>query len=99
LAGLAGCATFGSVTPETSRDPGFDAGRARPAPLALVLSAGTLRGFAHIGVLRELRAHGIEPDLIVGSSAGAMVGAIADAELSSAVDAASQGGFFDLGLP
>lgn len=104
LAGLAGCAPLGSVTPETSRDPAFDAGSVRPAPLAVVLSAGTLRGFAHIGVLRELRAQGIEPDLIVGSSAGAMVGAIAasgatDAELRAAVDAAGEGGFFDLGSP
>lgn len=47
-----------------------------PVRVALVLSSGTLRGFAHIGVLRALQAHGLRPDLIVGSSAGAIAGAL-----------------------
>lgn len=48
-----------------------------PAPrrLAVVLGGGSARGFAHIGVIKALEAHGIQPDLIVGSSAGALVGA------------------------
>jgi len=41
--------------------------------LALVLSSGGPRGFAHIGVLKVLDAAGIRPDLIVGSSSGAFV--------------------------
>lgn len=52
----------------------------RPAPeqsaqLALVLGGGGLRGYAHLGVLQALEEAGIRPDLVVGSSAGAIVGA------------------------
>ena len=43
--------------------------------IALVLSGGSARGFAHIGVIRALEQLGIEPDLIVGASAGSIVGA------------------------
>jgi NTE family protein len=46
-----------------------------PAKLAVVLGAGAARGFAHIGVIKALDAAGIRPDLIVGCSAGALVGA------------------------
>lgn len=45
------------------------------AQLALVLGGGGLRGFAHLGVLQALEEAGIRPDLVVGSSAGAIVGA------------------------
>ncbi len=44
--------------------------------MALVLGSGGPRGFAHIGVLKVLDEMGVRPDLIVGSSAGAMVGAL-----------------------
>ncbi len=44
--------------------------------IALVLGAGGPRGFAHIGVLKVLEANGIEPDLVVGASVGAMIGAM-----------------------
>ncbi len=43
--------------------------------LAVVLGGGGLRGFAHIGVLRALDEAGLRPDIVVGSSAGAVVGA------------------------
>lgn len=43
---------------------------------ALVLSGGCLRGVAQIGVLKALSAHGIRPDLVVGASVGAVVGAL-----------------------
>jgi NTE family protein len=42
--------------------------------IALVLGSGAARGWAHIGVIRELAAMGIQPDLVVGSSVGAVVG-------------------------
>jgi predicted acylesterase/phospholipase RssA len=48
----------------------------RPAPLALVLSGGGARGIAHIGVLRVLDSLGVRPSLVVGSSMGALVGAL-----------------------
>ena len=43
--------------------------------IGIVLSAGGLRGAAHVGVLRQLVRHGIPIDAIVGVSAGAVVGA------------------------
>jgi len=42
--------------------------------IGLVLGSGAARGFAHIGVMRALQAHGIRPDIIVGTSMGALVG-------------------------
>jgi NTE family protein len=45
----------------------------RPS-IGLALGGGAARGFAHIGVLRTLKAHGIVPDVIVGTSIGAVVG-------------------------
>lgn len=35
-----------------------------------------MRGFAHIGVIKMLEAHGIVPDMVVGTSAGSVVGAL-----------------------
>jgi NTE family protein len=43
---------------------------------ALVLSGGGAKGLAHIGVLRMLDSLGIRPDLIVGTSMGAVIGAM-----------------------
>lgn len=45
----------------------------RPS-IGLALGGGAARGFAHVGVLRTLVAHGIIPDVIVGTSIGAVVG-------------------------
>ena len=42
--------------------------------IGLALGGGAARGFAHIGVLRTLAQHGITPDVIVGTSIGAVVG-------------------------
>jgi len=44
--------------------------------LGIVLSGGGSRGLAHAGVLKALAEHGIEPDCIAGTSAGALVGAL-----------------------
>ncbi len=43
--------------------------------IAVVLSAGGLRGAAHVGVLRQLIRHGIPIDAIIGVSAGAVIAA------------------------
>ena len=48
-------------------------GRTRPR-IGLALGAGAARGWAHIGALRELAAMGLVPDVVVGSSIGALVG-------------------------
>jgi NTE family protein len=42
--------------------------------IGLALGGGAARGFAHIGVIRALEANGIVPDVIVGTSIGAVVG-------------------------
>jgi NTE family protein len=42
--------------------------------IGLALGGGAARGFAHIGVMRRLLEHGIVPDVIVGTSIGAVVG-------------------------
>ncbi|MEO6293202.1 MAG: patatin-like phospholipase family protein [Burkholderiaceae bacterium] len=52
--------------------------------LALVLGAGSARGFAHIGVCKALDAAGIRPDLIVGASAGSVIGVFYAAGYSGA---------------
>ena len=44
-------------------------------PLGLVLGGGAALGAAHVGVLRALDAHGIRPDVVAGTSAGALIGA------------------------
>lgn len=44
--------------------------------VGLVLSGGGVRGVAHIGVIKALIEHDIEPDIVSGSSAGAVVGAL-----------------------
>jgi len=47
-----------------------------PARTALVLAGGGSKGLTHIGVLQALDSLGIVPDLIVGTSMGAIVGAL-----------------------
>ena len=44
--------------------------------LALVLGGGAGKGFAHVGVIKALEAHGIIPDMVVGTSAGRVVAAL-----------------------
>ena len=48
--------------------------KARQPVIGLALGAGVARGWAHIGVLRELAANGIAPSIIAGASIGAVVG-------------------------
>ena len=47
-----------------------------PTRVALVLGGGGPRGFAHVGVLKAFEAAGIVPDIIVGPSMGALIGAL-----------------------
>jgi NTE family protein len=48
----------------------------RHVKIALALGGGAARGFAHIGVIKALEAQGIVPDIVVGTSAGSVVGAL-----------------------
>ena len=63
------------------RNPNGTNGRDKPGlggvrrpVIGLALGGGAARGFAHSGVLRTLLAHGIIPNVVVGTSIGAVVG-------------------------
>jgi NTE family protein len=58
--------------PKDKAAVGLDAVR-RPV-IGVALGGGAARGFAHIGILRTLLAAGIVPDVVVGTSIGAVVG-------------------------
>jgi NTE family protein len=49
-------------------------GSIRRPVIGLALGGGAARGFAHIGTLKTLIAHGIVPNVVVGTSIGAVVG-------------------------
>lgn len=72
--------------------------------VALVLSGGAARGYAHIGVIKVLEANGLKPDIIVGCSAGSIVGALyasglsAD-ELERSIASLDSSSFDDWALP
>ena len=72
-AALLASACNDEVPPE--RLPRFESPATAPR-VALVLGSGGPRGFAHVGVIKVLEENGIRPDLVVGSSVGAMVGAM-----------------------
>ena len=68
--------------------------------VGLVLGGGGVRGFSHIGVLKVLEEEGIDIDLIVGTSAGALIGGAyasgqAPDEIESKIDAYLQSPEFD----
>ena len=74
---LASACTISADTDHTAGDaPRFDASLNRPAPVAWVFSSGGPRGFVHVGVIKALEELGLKPDLIVGGSVGALVGAL-----------------------
>jgi NTE family protein len=67
LLGVTACANT-KVAPPVAERP--------PAKIALALGGGAARGFAHIGVIKALEAQGISADIIAGTSAGSVVGAL-----------------------
>jgi NTE family protein len=71
--------------PKTVPPPAFPAPSAsippgprpsRPIKVAFALGGGAARGFAHIGVIKALEARGIDADIVAGTSAGSVVGAL-----------------------
>lgn len=98
----AGCTATEEVTPD--RLPHFVAGNGGASPnVALVLGSGGPRGFAHIGVLKVLEENGIRADVVVGTSVGAMVGALyADGRNSAQLEREAYGikviDFFEVGM-
>ena len=68
---------YASTTPPSTAPSLVTPNANKTCPVvALVLSGGGMRGFAHIGAIKSLEAHGIRPDMVVGTSAGALVGAV-----------------------
>lgn len=73
-------------------------------PVGLVLSGGSARAFAHIGVLKYLEEVGIVPDFIVSNSMGSIVGLLYGAGLSpdqiyQLIESTDIGNLFELTLP
>lgn len=55
--------------------------RATSTGTAFVFAGGGNRGAVHVGQLRALQERGITPDLIVGTSVGALNGAVVAREM------------------
>ncbi len=98
---LAGCAAYNHTgTDSPVAQTMLKTMEPRPR-VALVLSSGGPRGYAHIGVMRVLEEAGIEIDLVVGTSVGSLLGAFwADGRSAAEIDALSKEGgpltLFDL---
>lgn len=60
--------------PDKKEEPPKAPAAERRPKIGLALGAGAARGWSHIGVLRELADHGVTPDVIAGTSIGAVVG-------------------------
>ena len=63
----------GDQTVDPDAHAGAETAPSRPS-IGLVLGGGAARGFAHIGVLKTLLAKGYVPDIITGTSIGAVIG-------------------------
>jgi NTE family protein len=62
--------------PATAANAGADPSPVLKRPrVGLALGSGSARGWAHIGVIRALADAGIRPDIVCGTSIGALVGA------------------------
>ncbi len=90
---LAGCAAFNHTGPDSPvAQTALQPMEPRPR-VALVLSSGGPRGYAHIGVMRVLEEAGIAVDLVVGTSVGSLLGVFwADGRSAAEIDALSQDG-------
>ena len=69
--GLAACGAQ-----PTRPEPPTPRAAPRKPRVALALGGGAARGFAHIGVIKALETSGIGVDVVVGTSAGSVVGAL-----------------------
>lgn len=83
LSALAASLVAGCGSSPTQPSPPIAAAPAPAAPpplrkvrVALALGGGAARGFAHIGVIKALEAQGVYPDIVVGTSAGSVVGSL-----------------------
>ncbi|TDO94402.1 NTE family protein [Halanaerobium saccharolyticum] len=67
------------------------------AKIGIALSGGGVKGFAHLGVLKALAEKGIEPDILAGVSAGAIVGSFiaAGKKPAEVMELINENDFFD----
>ncbi len=72
--GLVGCASV--KPPDPAPTPAPPAAEKKVLHLGLALGSGAARGFAHVGVIQVLEEAGIQPELVVGTSAGSLVAAL-----------------------
>lgn len=82
----------------------FERTQGERSAVGLVLSGGSARAFAHIGVLKYLEEQGIVPDFIISNSMGSIVGLMYAAGLSpdqilESITSVSIQSLFDLTLP
>jgi len=73
-------------------------------PIGLVLTGGSARAFAHLGVIKYLEENNIEPDFIIGNSMGSIIGMLYAAGLTSnqimqVVNSAELSTYFKLTAP
>lgn len=96
------------VLPPVATLPPSDVTVPKPAPrpprIGLALGGGAARGFAHIGVIQVLEEAGIQPSLIVGTSAGSVVAALYasgkdGAALAALADGMDESTFADWAFP
>ena len=73
---LAGCAS--APAPRAAAPPPVPTAAAAPPPpkIGLALGGGAAKGFAHIGAIKMLEASGLRIDVVAGTSAGSVVGAL-----------------------
>ncbi|EHR72288.1 putative esterase of the alpha-beta hydrolase superfamily [Burkholderiales bacterium JOSHI_001] len=83
LLGTGGCSLRPGADHDGDDAPAALALRTRPR-VAWVFGSGGPRGFVHVGVVKALAALDLHPDLIVGASAGAVVGVLVAAGLPAA---------------
>lgn len=76
LFAVSGCSNTKVAPPAAPVEAAVSEDIRPPARIALALGGGAARGFAHVGVIKALEAQGIVPNIVVGTSAGAVVGAL-----------------------
>ena len=65
-----------SAPPQTSKNTPPSPKTKPKAVIGLALGGGASKGFAHIGVIKVLRANGIPVQVVTGTSAGSIVGSM-----------------------
>jgi NTE family protein len=111
LTALSACSTLPTKTPDVVQTPSPELPTPvtpkpvpKPPRIGLALGGGAARGFAHIGVIQVLEENGIKVDLVCGTSAGSLVGALYAAgrngkELQAVAESMDEGAITDWTFP